>query len=92
MTSKPISLPDPLWKLIHRKVESGEYEDESDYIAKLAEADLSRQKLEAWEMLRSQITKGTDSPLVGPLRPGDTDEIVRRAVDRSRTSGNSQPA
>ncbi len=91
-TSKPISLPDPIWQLIHRKVESGEYSDESEYIAKLAEADLHRQKLEAWDKFRGAIQEGMDSPLVGLLKGGEVDDIVRRASARVQAERNTDPA
>lgn len=79
MTAKSISLPDPLWRLIHRKVESGQYHDESEYLAKLAEADLHRQRLEAWDKFSDEMEEGAKSPLTTPLSERDLDDIVLAA-------------
>ncbi|TPV95904.1 MAG: hypothetical protein B7733_07505 [Myxococcales bacterium FL481] len=82
MTSKSISLPDPIWQLIHRKVESGEYRDESEYLAKLAQADHHRQELEAWGRFVDRMKRAKESPLEGPLEPGEARGIVEKAAER----------
>lgn len=79
MTSKPIALPDPIWQLMHQKVASGEFRDESEYLATLAQADLHRQKLHAWERCAEEMDRGMARPLTSALGEGDLDDIVREA-------------
>lgn len=81
MDTLEFNLPDTLMEFVRTRVTQGGYQNVSEYIRDLVNAD---QRKQAWAVLEAEIAKGIDSGPAEPMTSQDWADLRKRAVERSQ--------
>ncbi|MGD9633010.1 MAG: type II toxin-antitoxin system ParD family antitoxin [Pirellulales bacterium] len=81
MDALEFNLPDQLMEFVRVRVTQGGYQNVSEYICELVDAD---QRKQAWAILESEIAKGIDSGPAEPMTPQDWADLRRRVSERAQ--------